>query len=320
MKLWEFFWRADLKDKFVLEKFLCAFLSCSRESLWIDMDKELSDEVIQKVLAAYKSYVEDKKPLEFILWHVDFFWREFFVNEATLIPRPETEYMITAVKEYITSLKPESWSLKPNVLLDIGTGCGVLWISVLLQNPWYFKQAVLTDYFENALEIAKKNYETYKEEILSQNKSLDVQIFQSDLLTFLTNPSSQSPDTSSLLNACVSGNVILVANLPYIPEETFEMNAADNVKKWEPKPAFVWWSDGLDYYRIMFGQIIQLRGTRDEEQEKKTRSNAQCPLICFLEMMTRQVDILRQEFDDRMGFEEVKTFHFNIRIVKAYLK
>ncbi|USN54172.1 MAG: hypothetical protein H6765_06290 [Candidatus Peribacteria bacterium] len=37
----------------------------------------------------------------------------------------------------------------------------------------------------------------------------------------------------------------------------------------------------------------------------------------FLEMMTRQVDILRQEYGEKIHFEEVKTFHFNIRIVKA---
>lgn len=101
MKLSELFGREDLKDKFVLQKFLCTFLSCSREELRIDMDKELSDEIIQKVLVAYKSYVEDKKPIEYILGHVDFFGTEFFVNEATLIPRPETEYMITAATEYI---------------------------------------------------------------------------------------------------------------------------------------------------------------------------------------------------------------------------
>lgn len=39
----------------------------------------------------------------------------------------------------------------------------------------------------------------------------------------------------------------------------------------------------------------------------------------FLEMMTRQTDILVAEFGDRIIFEEVKTFHFNIRIVKAIL-
>ena len=83
-------------------------MDCSREELRTTMDKEISDDIIQKVLVAYKSYVEDKKPLEYILGHVDFFGREFFVNEATLIPRPETEYMINAVTEYITSLKLEA--------------------------------------------------------------------------------------------------------------------------------------------------------------------------------------------------------------------
>ena len=69
------------------------------------MDKELSDDSIQKVLTAYKSYVDDKKPLEYVLGHVDFFGVPFVVTEATLIPRPETEYMITAVSEYINSEK-----------------------------------------------------------------------------------------------------------------------------------------------------------------------------------------------------------------------
>ncbi|MDR0282098.1 MAG: hypothetical protein LBI53_01920 [Candidatus Peribacteria bacterium] len=43
-------------------------------------------------------------------------------------------------------------------------------------------------------------------------------------------------------------------------------------------------------------------------------------LTMFLEMMTRQVDILKAEFGDRLKFEEVKTFHFNIRIMKAWIK
>jgi hypothetical protein len=43
-------------------------------------------------------------------------------------------------------------------------------------------------------------------------------------------------------------------------------------------------------------------------------------LMMFLEMMTWQVEILREEFWDKLNFEEVKTFHFNIRIVKASFK
>jgi hypothetical protein len=42
--------------------------------------------------------------------------------------------------------------------------------------------------------------------------------------------------------------------------------------------------------------------------------------MMFLEMMTWQVEILQEEFGDKLAFEEVKTFHFNIRIVKASFK
>ena len=292
MKLSELLWREDLKEKFVLQKFLCTFLSCSREQLWTDMDKEISDEIIQKTLAAYKSYVEDKRPIEYILGHVDFFGREFFVNEATLIPRPETEYMITAATEYIQNwkLKIENWTLGENLLLDIGTGCGVLGISVLLQNPDYFSDVIFSDYFENALEIAKKNYAT-----LVTNFSWKVQFLHADLLDFFVHGNRE----------LLAKNTVLVANLPYIPEDTFEQNVADNVKKFEPKPAFVWGNDGLDYYRVMLKQLMDLKPNH---------------LVMFLEMMTRQVDILRQEFGYAFEFEEVKTFHFNIRIVKARLK
>ena len=319
MKLSELLGRKDLKEKFILQKFLCTFLSCSREALWTDMDKELPDELIQKILTAYKSYVEDKKPLEYILGHVDFFGREFFVNEATLIPRPETEYMITATTEYIQEQGagskeqvPGTWNLKPvtNVLLDIGTGCWVLWISVLLQNPGYFSEAIFTDYFADALEIAKKNYAK-----LVTNYSWKVQFLQSDLLQFIENWKLKIENS----------NVVLVANLPYIPEDTFEANVSDNVKNREPKPAFVGGDDGLDYYRIMLDQIIGLQDTRSPGEPRSGKEQKPAPwnlfpVTMFLEMMTWQVDVLRQLYDDKFVFEEVKTFHFNIRIVKCWLK
>ncbi|EKD24492.1 MAG: protein-(glutamine-N5) methyltransferase, release factor-specific [uncultured bacterium (gcode 4)] len=315
MKLSELLWNPAFKEKFVLQKFLCTFLHCSREELRTNMDKEISDEIIQKILVAYKSYVEDKKPLEYILGHVDFFGKEFFVNEATLIPRPETEYMINSVSEFISWKieKLKDWKVENNILLDIWTGCGVLGISVLLQNPDYFAEAVFADYFANALEVAKKNYE-----LLITNYEWKVQFLQADLLDFLLNKSSTLKGTPSFLKEDKIDNTVLVANLPYIPEETFEMNAADNVKKWEPKTAFVWGDDGLDYYRIMLDQIVSLN--KSSTLKDTPSFFKEDKLMMFLEMMTWQVDVLRQEFDQYFVFEEVKTFHFNIRIVKAYLK
>ena len=127
--------------------------------------------------------------------------------------------------------------------MDIGTGCGVLGVSVLLQNPKWFSTAILTDYFADALEVAQKNVAHH---LASERES--VHLIQSDWLAFLY-------DTTWDVS---HHHIVLVANLPYIPEETFEANAADNVKKREPKPAFVGGDDGLDYYKQMFHQLFSL--------------------------------------------------------------
>jgi methylase of polypeptide subunit release factors len=50
----------------------------------------------------------------------------------------------------------------------------------LLQNPEYFSEVIFTDYFENALEIAKKNYQH-----LVKGYSGKVQFLHADLLDFL---------------------------------------------------------------------------------------------------------------------------------------
>lgn len=306
----------EYKQKIVLQKLISSYLNFSREDLRIKWNQEIQDSDLQKIITWYKLYVEEKKPLEYILWFVEFFNTKFIVNEATLIPRPETEYMITAVTEYCNS--PKHWNIETlksayrtgkhwNVLLDIWTWCGVLWISVLLQNPDFFSQAIFTDYYFNALEVAKQNYE-----ILITNPKFPVNFIQSDLLDFLYNYKLW------ILNS----ELILVANLPYIPEKTFDDNAPDNVQKWEPKPAFVWWEDWLIYYYKMLDQILQIQETRNDIKNKDDSSWVLnlWSLVMFLEMMTWQVDILRSKYSEFFIFEEVKTFHFNIRIVKVYFK
>ena len=61
--------------------------------------------------------------------------------------------------------------------------------------------------------------------------------------------------------------------------------------------------DGLDYYRQMFTQWESLRSRKQ--------------VVMFLEMMSWQQRILEKEFADRIQFETIKTFHFNIIILKA---
>ena len=272
------------KKKFVLEKLLCHYLDKTRTELWTDAEQELSEELVKKIQEDYRAYEEDEKPLEYILGFVEFFGVRFWVNEHTLIPRPETEYMITAITEEFQSREDSD-----HILLDIGTGSGVLWCSVLLQNEGKIRAVFLADISADALYVANRNYND-----LIDGSLYDTRIVQSDLCAFL----------ESYSGIIEGRKLIMTANLPYIPDQTFDENSPANVQKWEPRFAFVGGDDGLDLYRKMFAQLLELK---DQVSD----------LVMFLEMMTWQVDILRKEYQDVIEFEEVKTFHFNIRIVKA---
>jgi release factor glutamine methyltransferase len=291
------------QEKKVLEKLLCHVTGLTKEQLFTSYDIELTQEQTAKIHEGYHAYSVEKKPLDYILGSVEFYRRPFTVDGRCLVPRPETEYMIEGVCEHIASRKEQNTArdhlqssssavLPHRTLIDVGTGCGVLGLSVLLEHPTFFDHAYLTEYFEDTLSLARENYATYKENI---GGNTDITLLQWDLVDFLSTTPAVSP----------SDEIILIANLPYIPDETFDTQAEDNVKKREPRPAFVWWTDGLDYYRQMFAQLFAYAPT---------------DITLFLEMMTRQVDILRREFDDTMIFDEIKTFHFNIRIVKARIR
>lgn len=289
MKIQELLQDPKIQQKRVMENLICHFLDISREDLWTQLDNGIDTNIEAKILQAYDDFVVKKKPLEYVLGYVEFLRNKFKIDERALIPRPETEYMIQAVNEHVQSWKIE----KPAVLFDIGTWCGVLGLSVLLHNKNFFEKAYLSEYIEYTLSLARENYENYKNEIWTT----DVKLVQSNLISFAWDCLKNNEFSDK-------ENFLLVANLPYIPEQTFNENVWENVKNWEPKPAFVGGEDWLDYYREMFQQLFEFW----------------IKPIMFLEMMTRQVDILRKEFWEKINFDEVKTFHFNIRIVKAEIK
>ncbi|MBU1757904.1 hypothetical protein KKG31_01785 [Patescibacteria group bacterium] len=97
----------DFKEKFVLQKLICYFLDYTKEEMWVNATQEITPEQEQKILTAYHDISENQKPLEYALGFVEFFERKFYVNEHTLIPRPETEYMITAATEEIDAIRQD---------------------------------------------------------------------------------------------------------------------------------------------------------------------------------------------------------------------
>jgi len=170
------------------------------------------------------SFIEKLKlftPIQYILGETSFMDLKFEVNEAVLIPRPETEELVEWI---IQSNSGNEGELK---ILDIGTGSGC--IAVSLQK--HLKQASVTafDISQNALNIARRN---------AISNGVSVSFRQFDILSDNTDDFSFD---------------LIVSNPPYIPEPE-KKDILPNVLHFEPHIAlFVPENDPLLFYR----KIIQ---------------------------------------------------------------
>jgi release factor glutamine methyltransferase len=72
------------------------------------------------------------------------------VDQAVLIPRPETEILVDEVLQWVADNE-----LKEPMALDIGTGSGAIALSLVHEGP--FSRVVATDTSRIALEVATRN-------------------------------------------------------------------------------------------------------------------------------------------------------------------
>lgn len=101
------------------------------------------------VLAAQLQLRTERVPMAYILGHKEFYGRTFTVTPATLVPRPESETIITQL------LALEGISTQPKTLIDVGTGSGILGITSKLELPHL--TITLSDISPAALRIAQYN-------------------------------------------------------------------------------------------------------------------------------------------------------------------
>jgi len=87
------------------------------------------------------------EPVAYLLGEREFFSRPFRVDPRVLIPRPETEHVVEAALELALPRKP--W------ILDVGTGSGILAVTLALEIP--FARVVATDLSLGALVVAMGN-------------------------------------------------------------------------------------------------------------------------------------------------------------------
>lgn len=166
------------------------------------------------------SQLKEEKPIQYILGETEFYGLPFYVNENTLIPRPETEELVEWIIKDCYVPRNDARTIR---ILDIGTGSGCIAISLAKNIP--NAEVFALDVSEKALTIAKKN---------AARNGVNV--------TFLHQSVLEIEDLGQQFD-------IIVSNPPYVRHlEKVEINK--NVLEYEPHLAlFVEDNDALLFYR-----------------------------------------------------------------------
>ena len=106
----------------------------------------------------------DRVPIAYILGYKEFYGRRFTVSPSVLIPRPESEDLISLFLELTAS------EITEKTLIDVGTGSGCLGITAKLERNNL--SVILSDVSKPALKIAKKNADALKADVTIQQQSL----------------------------------------------------------------------------------------------------------------------------------------------------
>lgn len=149
------------------------------------------DDAQQKKFTEALSRLKKNEPIQYIIGETFFFGRPFKVNSNVHVPRPETETLVNWVKEDFPRLQQEKNS--DVTLLDIGTGCGLL--PITLGKELSIKTTAV-DLSEKALEVAREN---------ADKNDAEVEFLQGDVLKWEKLPKEFD---------------IIVSNPPYVLEKS----------------------------------------------------------------------------------------------------
>ncbi len=184
-----------------------------------------------EISARLNSMVERRlrgEPVARIVGHKEFWGLDFALGPETLVPRPDSETVVSTVLEAIDR---GPGRLAPLRLLDLGTGSGCLLVALLHELPAAFGIAV--DISEGALRIARQNARTHG---------------VADRAVFVR----------GIWGAGIGGGVdILLSNPPYIPHGEIG-GLAREVAVNDPPAALDGGTDGLQAYREILSDCRRL--------------------------------------------------------------
>ena len=200
------------------EHLLAHAMSTTRLDLYLQYDRLLSGPELDQYRPLLTRRAR-REPLQYIVGRAGFRNLELEVDQAVLIPRPETEILVDEVLQWVSDNK-----LKNPGALDIGTGSGAIALSLVHEGP--FSRVVATDTSRAALEVATRN---------------SLMSGFSDRVDFRLGKFYEPLTVGEVFE-------VIVSNPPYVADGEAQ-DLEPEIREWEPGAALYAGPDGLDALR-----------------------------------------------------------------------
>jgi release factor glutamine methyltransferase len=225
-------------------------LDCRKTELYTRWDEVISEERRSRFRDLIRRRLEGC-PVQYLLGYREFFLLQLEVTPAVLIPRPETELLVTETLNHLKSREA------PRVL-DVGTGSGC--IAIAIAHRHMSARITATDISAEALEVARRNAARH-------NLAERIRFIQGDLLDPLGNESFD----------------VIVSNPPYVSGAEYA-TLAPHVRNFEPRLALDGAPDGYGVFdrlipmaadRLVPGGLLVLEvGFRQEDGVRQRLADA----------------------------------------------
>ncbi len=212
------------------ELLLSHVLELDRLQLYLQHDRPLND----AELAALRGPVRrrgHREPVATIVGHKEFWSLQFQVKPGVLVPRPDTETLVSAC----LALLPEGTlpeGTEPVFVADVGCGTGCIGLSLAREREHL--RVFALDASSTALACTREN-------VAALALKDRVAVMRSDLLSAV--PAERPID-------------LVVSNPPYIPSKDIQ-SLAPEIREHEPRVALDGGPDGLDFYRRLLPVAAQ---------------------------------------------------------------
>lgn len=174
---------------------------------------------VHKVLLSDLERLKNGEPIQYIIGKTYFLDLEIKVTSSVLIPRPETEELVSKTILYLRSQK--------NIqrILEVGTGSGNIAIALAKYLPWI--NVVTIDIDSEALALAKEN-------AIRHGVDKQIEFLCQDIRKYVPRETYD----------------FLISNPPYVPLGAW---VASQVKQFEPSHAvFTSDDEGLEFYKVFY--------------------------------------------------------------------